>query len=99
MAAVANCDARWSRRDTYVGALTRKEKGSLEHRKELPQIRQENAHLQGERGMGKLRALGVAPAFLEGERLLWLTAALFAKLGSRARDTVPCMVLTASTPH
>lgn len=45
------------------------------------------------------RALGVASASVEEERVFWLSPALFAKISSRARGTVLCTVLTAATPH
>lgn len=46
-----------------------------------------------------LRALGVASASMEEERMFWLSPALFAKISSRARGTVLRTVLTAATPH
>lgn len=46
-----------------------------------------------------LRASGVAPALVEEERAVWLSPALFAKVGSRARGTVLSTVLTGATPR
>lgn len=46
-----------------------------------------------------LRASGVAPALVEEERAVWLSPALFAKVGSRARRTVLSTVLTGATPR
>ena len=98
---MASRDIRLSRRDSYVGTVTREEKSSLVNRKEWPPeyCRRMQVNKKWKEEGNLLRALGVAPAFLVGERLVWLTAALFANLGSRAGGTVLCTVLTATTPH
>lgn len=84
MAAVAHRDSRQSRRGTYVGTGTREEKSTLVNEKELSlkYCRRMNMSWKSKEEGDLLRALGVAPAFVEEERVFCLSLALFAKIGS-----------------